>query len=391
MAEFLMPSLGSDMETGTVAEWLVAPGETVERNQVIVVIETTKGAIDVEIFENGIIDELLVPVGKEVPVGEPLALYHRPGESPASRVDTPTRDAQVTAAPEKKAVAVIPAGERSMVRISPAARQRAQELGIDTGRLSGSGPQGSIVLADVERAAAGSGAGAKPVAEAHPPAPAIAMRQTIAAAMARSKREIPHYYLATHICLNRTLVWLESENARRPVDERLIPAAVLYRAVVRALQAVPELNGHWSENGARLSNEIHLGIVVSLRKRGLIIPALLNAERMSLVELMKTLQDVTDRARTGRLRASELSAATISVTNLGDRGVDTVYPVIYPPQLAIVGFGRMGERVVVEEGKAVVRPMITATLAGDHRASDGYHGTRFLNEVDKYLQVPEQL
>ncbi len=396
-----MPSLGADMESAKVSEWLIAPGDAVERNQIVLVIETTKGAIDVEIFEDGVIDELLVPEGVELAVGEPLALYHRPGEPAATRSEggAPGRAEPLSARSgpvtgDRPAHAIIaetvrPGSVRS--RISPLARRRATELGVDTGGLSGSGPGGAIVLLDVERAAAASREEVRAAAAAESDEPVAEMRRAIAAAMTRSKREAPHYYLGSEICLARAMAWLEQENARRPVEARLIPAALLYRAVVLALGAVPELNGCWGEGGADLRHEIHLGVVVSLKKHGLVVPAVLNAETRPLDALMGALQDVSGRARTGRLRASELSSATFSVTNLGERGVDFVIPVIYPPQLAIVGFGRIRDRVVAEGGAIAIRPTVMATLAGDHRASDGYHGARFLNELDKRLQAPMEL
>ncbi len=388
MTDFLMPSLGSDMESATLVEWLVKPGEEVERNQVIAVVETTKGAIEIEIFEDAIIDELIVPVGKEVPVGGVLATYHRAGEpaaepSPKKGTPPPSREAAV----ERRPTAQVAEARRApavRVKASPAARRRAREQGVDLGQLHGTGPHGSIVLADVDRAIKASGAA---VTEKERPD----MRRAIGAAMARSKREIPHYYLGTEIRLTRAMDWLERENARRPVEERVIPAALLYRAVVLALQEVPVLNGTWTEDGARVSDTIHLGIVISLKKRGLFAPALLNAGKLSLDALMAGLRDLTGRARAGKLRASELSEATIAVTNLGDRGVETVYPIIYPPQLAIVGFGRITNRVVAEGDTIAVRPTVITTLAGDHRASDGYHGSAFLNEIDKRLQAPEEL
>ncbi|HSH41314.1 MAG TPA: dihydrolipoamide acetyltransferase family protein [Arenicellales bacterium] len=390
MAEFLMPSLGADMESGTLVEWKVSPGDEVQRNEIVAVVETAKGAIDIEIFEDGVIDELLASRGQEVPVGEPLAIYHRPGEIAPSGAEKRTAEGGATPPPPPPTGGEAPGPEKERIEASPVARRRARELGIALEQVQGTGPQGAVVLADVE-AAAGPAKEVPARREATPPTAAERMREAIGAAMARSKREIPHYYLGADIRLTRAMDWLERENPRRGLERRLIPAAFLYRAVVLALQRVPALNGHWNDGEPVLSKAVHLGVAISLKKRGLIAPALMHADELSLDELMTALHDLIQRARTGGLRASELSAPTVTVTNLGDRGVDTAYPVIYPPQLAIVGFGRIGKRVVAEGDAVAVRPVVTATMAGDHRATDGYHGSKLLNEIDKCLQSPEEL
>jgi pyruvate dehydrogenase E2 component (dihydrolipoamide acetyltransferase) len=212
----------------------------------------------------------------------------------------------------------------------------------------------------------------------------------IANLMARSKREIPHYYLATQIDMRRTLAWLEEENLRRPVAERLIPAALLVRAVALATRAVPEMNGHWIDDSLRLSRAVHAGVAVSLRGGGLVAPAIRDAERKGLDEVMADLADLVRRARKGTIRGSE-AEPTITITNLGDRGVEAVYGVIYPPQVALVGFGAILERPWAQDGALSARPVLTATLSADHRATDGAAGGRFLGEVARLLTEPEAL
>jgi len=216
------------------------------------------------------------------------------------------------------------------------------------------------------------------------------MRRAIAAAMSRSNREIPHYYLGTEIDLTAAMRWLGEQNAKRPVTERILPAALLLRAVALAAREVPEMNGFWSDGSFRASAAVHLGVAISL-PYGLVAPALLNAESKSLGELMKDLRDLVKRARAGTLRSSEMSDPTITVTNLGDLGVETVYGVIFPPQVALVGFGRLIERPRVREGAVLPAPTVLATLAADHRASDGHRGGVFLAAIDRLLQRPEAL
>jgi pyruvate dehydrogenase E2 component (dihydrolipoamide acetyltransferase) len=216
------------------------------------------------------------------------------------------------------------------------------------------------------------------------------MRRAIAAAMARSNREIPHYHVASTIDLGASLAWLRAINEGRPPADRILPAALLLRATARAAHEVPALNGFWrGDDGFEPAGAVHLGVAVSLRGGGLIAPAIHDAGRLSLDEVRAALRDVVARARSGRLRSSELADPTITVTNLGDQGADEVHGVIHPPQVALVGFGRIAERPWAGDGVLGVRPTVRATLAADHRASDGLVGARFLTALDRLLQTPE--
>jgi pyruvate dehydrogenase E2 component (dihydrolipoamide acetyltransferase) len=217
------------------------------------------------------------------------------------------------------------------------------------------------------------------------------VRDAIAAAMTRSKREIPHYYLAHTISMKRALGYLAEINAHRPIQDRILPGALLLRAVVAALWDFPELNGFWIDGAYRPSEQIHLGTAIALRRGGLIAPAILDAGDKPLDQVMRDLHDLVTRARGGRLRGSELTSATITVTSLGDRGCEAVFPVINPPQVAIVGFGAIVQRPWVEGAAVVPHPTVAATLAADHRVSDGHRGGLFLAALDHVLQEPETL
>lgn len=397
MADFLMPALGADMETGRVVQWLVAPGATVKSGDVVAVVETHKGTIDVEIFLDGVIHDL-VPLNTPLPVGAVLARVALPGAAPVTATpalaQTPTLAPALPPQRPTATAAAAPAPAPARPRISPAARQRARQLGIDPVTLQGHGADAVVTLADVERAAAArSAALPAPVA---PPArgggfdPAQ-MRQAIAAAMARSKREIPHYYLGQSIDFAAADDWITRWNADRPPEQRLLPAVLLLKATARALQAVSPLNGFWENGSFRAGDGIHIGWAIALRGGGLVAPAIHHADRLSLSELMEHLRDLVQRARSGGLRSSELTDPTITVTSLGDRGADSVYGVIYPPQVAIVGFGRVQPQPRVVDGQVVVRPVLQASLAADHRASDGHLGGQLLAAIDKALQDPETL
>jgi pyruvate dehydrogenase E2 component (dihydrolipoamide acetyltransferase) len=217
------------------------------------------------------------------------------------------------------------------------------------------------------------------------------MRRAIAAAMARSNREIPHYYLETQIDMHRALQWLQAENTKRTVRDRLLPVVLLIRAVVCALKDVPDLNGYWVDDHLEIKDHVNVGFAIALRRGGLITPALLNIEQNNLTQLMAALTDLMVRAREGHLRSSEISEGTITITNLGDLGVEKVFGVIYPPQVSLIGFGRINDRPWAVDGLLGVRPILTATLAGDHRATDGRRGAQFLTALDAYLQKPDTL
>jgi pyruvate dehydrogenase E2 component (dihydrolipoamide acetyltransferase) len=217
------------------------------------------------------------------------------------------------------------------------------------------------------------------------------MRQAIAAAMARSNREIPHYYLATPIDMTAALAWLAEHNAALPVGERLLPAALTLKATALAAREVPALNGFWIDDAPRPSDAVHVGVAIALRSGGLMTPAIHDADRKPLPELMRELRDLVRRVRSGGLRSSELTDPTITVTSLGERGARTVFGVIYPPQVALVGFGAIAERPWADSGMLGVRPVLDATLAADHRASDGHQGSALLAAIDHHLQEPQTL
>jgi pyruvate dehydrogenase E2 component (dihydrolipoamide acetyltransferase) len=268
------------------------------------------------------------------------------------------------------------------VRISPAARNRAQTLGIDIAAIAGSGPDGAILLEDVDKAAA---------SRAQPKDRGAEMRRTIAAAMARSKREIPHYYLATNIPLARASRWLAARNESRPVTQRMLLAVLLLKAVALALRRHPQLNGYYQDSAFRPGPGIHLGVAIAIRQGGLIAPAIRDADTRSLDELSVQLTDLVTRARSFSLKSSELSDPTVTVTNLGDQGVELVQGIIYPPQVALVGFGKVTERAWVENGALVAAPVVTASLSADHRVSDGHGGAALLDEIARLLREPERL
>lgn len=369
MIEFTMPALGSDMDEGTLQEWLVKPGDVVHRGQVVAVVETTKAAVEVECWHEGTVQELLVPTGRTVSVGTPLA---RLAETVAGPKET---------GPDRTPVAV--PNHRQWV--SPAARRLARARNIDISAVVGTGPQGSVIISDVERAAA-----APPVTQ-QPSATTGAMRRSIAAAMSRSKREIPHYYLTTEINMDAALAVLTARNARRSITERVLPAAALVKAVGDAAAHFLEFNGFWSGEDFHAAEGVHVGVAIALRSGGLVAPAIHDVPNKNIDRVMADLIDLVERARAGSLRSSEMSDPTITITNLGQGGSDQVFGVIYPPQVALVGFGALIPRVCAVDGGIRIATTVYATLAADHRVSDGHRGSQFLSAIGDLLQRTDMM
>ncbi len=355
MIEFKMPSLGADMDEGKLLEWKVKQGDAVKRGQVIAVVDTSKAAVEVEIWSDGTVSELITQPGETIPVGTVMARLNGVASSQA----------------------IPPPAAEERIRVSPAARKHALEKGVDLAKLHGTGPHGSIIVEDVEKAVKEE----KGPEEKKPEDKdrSAGMRKAIAAAMSRSKREIPHYYLSQTIPMQRAADWLAAQNAKRPITGRLLMAALQLKAVALALADFPDLNGFYRDGAYQPAPAVHAGVAISLRQGGLVAPAIHDVAELPLDELMKALADLVRRARAGSLRASEMSDPTITVTNLGEGGVDAVFPIIYPPQVAIVGFGS------VKEGRVV------ASLAADHRVSDGHRGALYLARLSATLQEPEKL
>lgn len=469
-----MPTLGADMEEGTLLEWLVAPGAQVHRGDVVAVVDTDKSAVDVEVFEDGVVSRLLVEPGSRVPVGTPLAEITAAG-APSVRVEpaapavvapgppsvpsvppvpaqpipvsAPARTAapaptaspvvrrlahglgvdlaevtgtgaggRVTHADVEAAARVRPAQAapaalpgRARVRSTPHARALAAERGIDLATVAGSGPGGAVRAVDLapgpSRPAPGSAqtrpVAASPVPVPRPAAPPsarggdeqhrTARRQATARLMARANREIPQYAVQTTLDVEPVLAELARRNAGRPVGERLVLAAALARAAALAARRHPTLNGTREDGDLRPAQAVHLGVSVALRGGGLVTPVLRDAQDLDLDATMAALRGAVDRVRRGRTRQGELDGGTITLTNLGERGAESVHGVIFPPQVALLGVGRPVQRPWAVDGLLGVRTVVTVVLTGDHRASDGHEGSLFLADLEGFLAHPDDL
>lgn len=488
MGEFTMPSLGADMDHGTLVQWRVAPGDRVARGDIIAVVDTEKSTIDVEVFETGTVTELVVEEGTDVPVGTVLAHIdpqphppvggrHAPHKSDAGvarTVDVPNEPVEGPAGGTPKPSAtsrhavgtrseppdgarmvspvlrhlatdlgvdiasvrgtgpggrvrrsdietaarttppahpqpqlqrqprrpLSPEGPTQPSRVSPRARRLAAERGLDPAGLMGSGPDGAVTGDDVKAAEnlfgrAHTETDQPPRRQPHPQASlppdlGTSRRAAVGALMARAKREIPHYYLDTAIDLRPTQTWLADHNASRPPSARVLPVAVLATAVARAAVDSP-LNGHVLNGEFRPARGVDLGLAVSVRGGGLLAPMVAGAEQHKTVAMMDAIRRLVSGARSGGLTSGDMGQPSITVTNLGDRGVDRVFGVIYPPQVAMVGFGVIAQRPWVDDGAVVAAPVVTVSLAADHRASDGRDGARFLSHIARLLADPAGL
>jgi pyruvate dehydrogenase E2 component (dihydrolipoamide acetyltransferase) len=381
MIEFRMPSLGADMEDGTLIEWKKKTGDAVKRGDCIAEVETQKGLIEIEVFDEGIIDEILIPEGTKVPVGTIMAMIK------PSSVSLETKPTTLQPTEEKITEPILIENiEEKSIKVSPLARRIASDNRIDISKIKGIGEDGVITKDDVEQAIRQQ----KSTETAKKLPSTETIRAAVAAAMSKSNREIPHYYLEKKINITQALVWLKEQNKERKVTSRLLPVVLFIKATAKTLTGFPDLNAVW-ENGLQPKTSINIGFVVSLRTGGIIVPAISNANLKSIDEIMETLNDIIPRARALKLRSSELSDSTITLTSLGEGGADSVFGVIYPPQVAVIGFGSISEQPFAENGMLGIRSVVSVCLAGDHRATDGLTGSRFLSALDTNLQNPETL
>lgn len=362
-----MPSLGADMDEGKLMEWKIKVGDRVKKNQVIATVETTKSVVDVESFREGDVKTLVAKEGDVIQVGKAIAVLDILGDE---ILDLNKAQHEIQ-------------HEAQRLKISPAAKKMAQDHQLDLSLLKGSGAEGEITLKDVE---------AKISAKEQKSFSGVNLRQAIALIMSRSKKEIPHYYLKKRINLDSLINWLDESNKNLAPTERLLLPGLLMRAVIVSLKKFPEMNGYFKEGKFEVSSVVNLGIAFSIKEGGVMVPAILNANQMSLADLNKAIQSLALRTKERSLTSRELSEGTITVTNVGDLGSDEVYGIIFPPQVSIVGIGRVRKEAIVDSQNQLRSGFVVDfTLSADHRVSDGLLGARFLAEIDKIINNPLSL
>lgn len=410
--DITMPSLGADMSDGMLVEWLVKVGDKVHHGDVIAVLETHKGAIDMEVYHDGIITQLLVEPLNTVAVGTVLARLAEQGVEQEQKIEA-ARQGQTHITTKIAKQAPKPTAARSSsksqdshanmgtdniskrgdtVHASPIVRKIAKAQQLDLSGINGSGFNGAVLLKDINsQSSRASNQGSIRSGQQK----STEMRSAIAATMSKSKSEIPHFYLSLDISINKAQQWLQQANQNKSPQQHILLIAVLLKAVAVALQKHPELNGFYRDDRFELANDINIANVISLRTGGLVVPALAHVDQLSVGEIMHALRDITNRSRAyengERLRSSELSGATITTTNMGERGVDRVFGIIYPPQVAIIGFGKVKTVPQVCGDKINIGEQLSVCLSADHRVIDGMLAAKFLNSLAKILQSPEQL
>jgi pyruvate dehydrogenase E2 component (dihydrolipoamide acetyltransferase) len=420
MPEITMPRLSDTMEEGTLATWLKQPGDQVHRGDVLAEIETDKATMELESFEEGLLERILVQAGETVPIGQPIAIVGSgDGATTAPAAPSPAETAsRIEAAPEVEAPAPPPAAapapppaapppEGRPVKASPMARAIARDHGIDLTTVTGSGPGGRVVKADVEALAAGDGGRAAPApAPTGPPAPAApapapaaaaddveevpltSMRRTVARRLVESMQSAPHFYLTIQVDAD-ALLGLRGELNRRLADEgiKLSVNDLLVKACAVTLRAHPDINASWAGDKILRHRRIHVGIAVAV-EGGLIVPVVRDTDQKSVSQISREAKALAERARAGKLRPEEFTGGTFTVSNLGMFGIDQFTAVINPPEAAILAVGTTSPEPVVRDGRLATRQRMKLTMSIDHRTVDGATGAQFLADLKRVLEEP---
>lgn len=402
----IMPALGVAQQTGTLLKWLKAEGQSVTKGEPLMEIETDKATVEIEAAATGILTRVTAQAGDDIPVGQTIALILAPGETAAA---TTVQHPHPRPRPEGEGTNRVgsrtqpageshplPLGERKgegrmaprsgKVLASPKAKRIAREQGIDLRSLRGSGPEGSVLAADVLRAASGTtpGSSAVSIASASQVIPLTSMRRIVGQRMSQSKQSTPHFYISMDIDMTTVD---EARTNRKEKSEINIPSIndFILHACAGALKDFPSINSSFTEQGIQQHADINIGIAVALDE-GLVVPVIRNADRLSLEELAVHSRDLAEKAQNKKLFPLDYEGGTFTVSNLGTLGVDSFTAIINPPQCAILAVGRVAPRVIAEDGMFAIKPMMIATLSADHRVVDGAIAARFLREVKKRLE-----
>ena len=420
MAELVnMPKLGFDMQEGQLVKWLKKPGDTVEKGEIIAEIESDKATVEVEAFTSGTVLELLVNEGDWVPIGAPIAVVGKAGESydlaelgvtveevaeaeaqpvagAAAAAPAPPEPAPAPAAPSDGNGYSLPGG----VRASPLARRLAEEYGIDITKVQGSGPMGRVTRADVEAFRESALAAPPAAAPSYVPVqvgpeseevPTPRMRARIGARMVESKTTVPHFYVTTEVDMGAALALRKELNARRSDEEKISVNDLIVKAVALALREFPNLNSSFNGETIVRHNRVNVGIAVALDE-GLMNVVSKDADVTPLTVMAKTHREMIARAREGKIRPEDVEGETFAVSNLGAFDVDHFIAIINPPDAAILAVGSAKQvPVVKEDGTLGVGWRMKATVSADHRVTDGAEAARFMQRIKEILEDPLQL
>ncbi len=426
ISEVVMPQMGADMVEGTILKWLKHEGDLVERGEIIAEIETDKANVEIEAFEAGTFRTTLAAEGDTIPVGQIIAIIAAPEDdisiytsgvaaaaptaatavgaqpvAPAAESTRPTAPAPTTALPSRTdrssdlSLAAAAPSSTTRIRVSPLARNLAEQHNIDLRTVRGTGPDARIIRRDIEAVIARAPASPAPAAQPQQlpttddrrPTTQSKMRQAIARRMSQSKREAPHYYLLVDIDMTDAVEFRRQLNETLPATEHVSINDLIVRASTLALQRYPEFNATIAGDQITRYDAQHVCIAIAMDD-GLIAPAILDAGAKTLVQIAASARDLADRAKNGNLRPREITDGTFTITNLGAYGVETLIGIIQPPQTAILGVGTVTPQPAIRDNAIVIRQLMKVALSADHRATDGAQGAQFLTEIKRLLEHP---
>jgi len=450
----VMPQMGYDMHEGKVVRWLKKEGEEVTRGEVIAEIETDKATVEYEAYTGGVMAKIVAEEGIAIPVGGLIAVMTAPGEAIPEDILTDAAIALAANSPAPAAAAVqalegpisaaVAPADTEEVRASPLARRLAKERGFDLATITGTGPGGRITEADIpEQGAAvapaalassngyikasplakrlarergidlatltGTGPGGR-VIEADVPEHAVPaapesvapatlvsenvelsrMRQAIARVTSDSKRDAPHFYVALDVDMTKAMSFRRDLNDELDAENRVSVNDLIVKASAIAIGRHPKFNSFFRDDHLQMNAAINVGIAIALES-GLIVPGVNGCESKSLVEIAAASRDLVSRANSGTLRNDEYSGTTFSVSNLGAFDIESFTAIIFPPHAAILAVGTVKEQPVVRDGELAIAQIMKATLSTDHRVADGAEAAQFLVEIKKLLQNPISL
>ncbi len=382
-ANVIMPALGLAQQTGKVLRWLKSEGEAISQGDPLIEIETDKITVELEAPASGILTNVTAAAGDTVPVGQVIAMIRAPGElliePPATLSGSPAGRTTGQATPEAAAPVSPPKTLTSSAppvrpQASPKARRLARESGIDLAALSGTGPGGAVLAGDVQ------GGGMEGQSLPVPTAWRVMAERTT-----QSWTSVPHFFLLREV--NATQLIRAREHYQQRPNTEVTYTDLLVKLVAASLRDHPRLNATWTNGRIMLNAEINIGLAVAV-DAGLVVPVISGADRLRVREIATQRKELVHRAQAGTLRPEDIRGGTFTVSNLGMYGVDAFTAVLNPPQAAILAVGRITDRVVAVEGRPSVQPMMTLTLACDHRVADGARGAQFLEHVAKAVEQP---
>jgi pyruvate dehydrogenase E2 component (dihydrolipoamide acetyltransferase) len=382
----VMPALEMAQETGKLISWLKKEGDPVAKGEPLLEIETDKAVMEIESPGEGVLAGIKVQPGAEVPVGQTIAWIVRPGENPPTdevAIESGRKTTSAVLAHQPPSATHPPtAPQQQQIKISPKARRLATERGFDLAAIRGSGPGGEILASDIQAAAEAKAA--QPADDSPSPISRLMAERTT-----QSWTTVPHFFVVKEVdasALNEARQRLSPE-IEKSHNLKLTHTDLLTALVARVLSKHPRMNASWTSKAARTNPDINIGLAMAVED-GVVAPVVQNADRATLVEIATRRRDLSERARAGKLRPSDLSDGTFTISNLGMYGVDAFTAIIIQPQAAILAIGAIVDRVVPVNGSLAIRPTMTMTLSSDHRLVDGATAAQFMRDLAEAIANP---